>query len=935
VFGPLISRKRKGNDMRFRELSPVLTAIASLILMSFTGCATQRGIRLPDLTVIATHVDSGRVTALIANRGSVAPSIRPTTTLFIYKAGKLVRSVDAVTPAILPGQSAEVTFDFVVPHGAVFQVMVDSDNRVAESDETNNRTANQAIPGGQRLAAHGITVDPALRDKARSYRTSPLYDRKPRPVAAARFPYGQVVPFVENELMITTKSVAEAEALAARYAGKIVRKIDRPAATGRGPTYVVRVNTSSAPKDPLGPTEDGFAFSSQEGMNLLAIARHECKTGTRVSVNLLSQGSGLLEGMTVEAKGNDGLSLDYMRTGGSYDVDVARAWKALFLAGKTSSKPIVIGIVDGGFDFPRNDFFEADLDIASQTGTGGPNQGTCSGGAQCNWHGTNVAEAAAGIPDDKRGSTGPGGPIARILAVDTGGGSSDDRNDAVWTAFYSGANIINMSFHGKVPRDEHWYEGAWVNWLEDFENDTVIMNDNRRLLFASAGNDGEDVDAVNDDGDESDWYWPCENRGVICVGGWLDDPSSPDAGKVPAPQSNYGTGGGETVDIWGPWCTMVGDDPDTQGSQVLQKKCGTSFSSPMVAGVAALIWAVNPQLSNNQVWDLMNKFAIEGGPLVRRVHAFRAVREALMSTGVNTPPTVQIGIPPDSKFSQVAPTNFQAVTFDVEDGNACCNATWTINGGVVAGSGTLMQHTFGGEPLGQKTISVTITDSGGKTATASVSGTLENAPPTVKITSKPAEDMAQGLPSPFHADVMDLDVDSLGFPVSDACPGVSWTSSDGPDVIGIGCGVNLTFPLPGPRTITVSYTDSYGAQGSDSTDVIVAATPPGKIALSILIPTPGSLFSPSETIPLHWMTDGVIGIPTTHWTLKTDSGEAIDFVPTVIDGNTATFRLKDVFPSLEFSSSSGTMALSLTVTSSSNQSSDPKSVNIEQAAYIK
>jgi len=391
---------------------PIVFAVAT---------ASIRAQSLPDLTVVNTRVERGRVVAVIANRGGSAPSVRATTTLFIREAGKPPRSIDMVTPALLPGSTIELTFDAVLPPGTEFQVMVDSDRRVAESNETNNRTLNQHVPGGRRPIGRGVTVDTSLAPRRRAL--PPLQDGEPRPVGVSRFPDGSIVPFVGERASDHREGCRAADALAKRWGGKVVRKIDAPPKARSGAMFVVRVDTALAPKAVFGSKEDGFAFSSEAARNLLAIACASETTGIAVGINLIAQDQGFFEKKTVEAVATMHSRSTTCRPAACTTSTSLCAWKALFQAGKLSSKPILIGIVDGGFDFPRSDFIEEDLDPAVTVGAGGPNGTLCSGGSPCPWHGTWVSEAAAGIPDDKRGAAGPGGPVARIIAVDHGGPS--------------------------------------------------------------------------------------------------------------------------------------------------------------------------------------------------------------------------------------------------------------------------------------------------------------------------------------------------------------------------------------------------------------------------------------------------------------------------------------------------------------------------------
>jgi serine protease len=499
---------------------------------------------------------------------------------------------------------------------------------------------------------------------------------------------------------------------------------------------------------------------------------------------------------------------------------------------------------------------------------------------------------------------------------------------AIFRAHAEGARIINMSFMGKVERDSSSWDGVWLDSLEVFESDTVwLHNGAGRLLFAAAGNDSENIDATNAHG-EAFWHYPCENQGVICVGGWRDD-GSPEDGKVPDPGSNFSTGGGEVIDIWGPWCARVGDDLTTQGAEVFTRKCGTSFATPVVAGVAALIWAANPALSNDQVWDLMNKHAIQGGPLVRRVHAFRAVREALMSTGVNSKPWA--AILGNATLSQAGTTSMSVSAYDVED-ETCCAASWTLNG-QPAGSGGVFKHDFGADPLGTKAIEVVITDSGGKTATAFMTATLSNAPPTVKITDGPTTSVPQGMQTGFRAVVLD-DTLGLDLPDSGACPSLTWTSSNDPGVLGTGCEPVIAFGSPGGRTVTATATDKRGAKGTASWIVNVVTLPSSQLVASIVSPKSDFGFPFDHAIAPQAQVLQASGRVTTSWTLTSHStGNTRTIQLKEINGAQA-FTLGEVFPELRFLQAQQSYTLAVRLTTRSGQIATA-SVEIGQLTFIK
>jgi serine protease len=884
---------------------------------------------LPDLIVTSTTIADGRVSAVITNRGNGTSTIHPRTTLLIFEGSRPMREVDSPAPALRPGASATVSFDAIVPPGAQYQVMVDSDRRVDESNEGNNRTDNQIAPVRRPPVPprplRGVTVDPSLAGRIRSIVTKPSPDGQPRPVAAARFPGGQIVAFAENELLITTSNAAAVEALAARHGGKIMSRSPVPPGLRLDPTYVVRVNTAVAPSNPFGAREDGFAFSSERARNLLAIAMAENAAGAGAGINLIDEDQGFFEQKTLEGAGQDALAYDYMRTGGVFDVDVAGAWKALFQAGKTSSKPIIIGVVDRGFDVKMSNFTESDYEIANFVGTGLTDE---KGG----WHGTATAESAAGIANDGRGAAGPAGPVARIAAVGTGDNFLGSRQWGVLQAYLFGARIISMSFSGEVQRG-NWFESAWSNGLENFEKATMAYQDTGVLLFASAGNDHKDIDAVNEDGEEAAWTWPCENRGVICVGGWWEntssDPAKPDksSGKIANAGSNFASGHGETIDIWGPWTTFVGDVPGQSGKDVVLAFTGTSAATPTVAGVAALIWAANPALTNMQVWDIMNRHAIKAGA-IRRVHAYRAVREALMSTRENTPPAVQIVSPgPSASLSQAQPTEFRAAMYDVEDQDDCCLATWTIDGKLSGAT-----HSFAQDALGAKVITVTIHDKGGKSATATVTAQLVNFAPTITIANWPQGTVAQGLPIPFEARVSD-DTTVAPIPTSGSalCAAVVWTSDLDPGVLATGCTPAITFKTAGTHVVTATVTDNRGAPGSDMKTVGVVPAPTA-LEGSIIAPQEHSSFESTAAIVLSWASKNVVGTPQTHWSLTWNATGEKRAIATKVVGGVETFRIEEVFP--EITAAIDSQPLTLRLTSSSGQVSAPSFVGILQRPLI-
>jgi hypothetical protein len=156
-----------------------ITAMSIALLSLSSARVLSAQPRLPDLTVVSTRVERGKVVAVVANRGAVAPAIRATTTLFVNEPGQRPRTAEAVTPALLPRSTAELSFDTVLLPGATYQVMIDSGRAVDESDETNNRTRNETVPGGPPPRTRASPAATSCRSSRTSCCSPPPTSRPP------------------------------------------------------------------------------------------------------------------------------------------------------------------------------------------------------------------------------------------------------------------------------------------------------------------------------------------------------------------------------------------------------------------------------------------------------------------------------------------------------------------------------------------------------------------------------------------------------------------------------------------------------------------------------------------------------------------------------------------------------------------------------------
>jgi len=168
--------------------------------------------------------------------------------------------------------------------------------------------------------------------------------------------------------------------------------------------------------------------------------------------------------------------------------------------------------------------------------------------------------------------------IMIIKAVPNGDEYDKDIANAIHYAVDNGAKVVNMSFGKKISPHKAWVDEAFKY---------AAAHD--VLLVQAAGNDNQDVDAKpqfpNDtylDGTTTD--------NVIDVGasGWKQDTT------LAANFSNYGQ---NNVDVFAPGVKVTSIDMNAE----FNTADGTSFSSPITTGIAALILEYYPKLSATQV----------------------------------------------------------------------------------------------------------------------------------------------------------------------------------------------------------------------------------------------------------------------------------------------------------------------------------------------
>ena len=197
-------------------------------------------------------------------------------------------------------------------------------------------------------------------------------------------------------------------------------------------------------------------------------------------------------------------------------------------------------------------------------------------------HGTGVAGLVGAVRGNEVGIDGIAPVRIMALRAVPGGDERDkDVANAIRYAADNGARVVNMSF-GK----------AFSPQKEAVDQAVAYAVEKGVLLVHAAGNSGEDIDVADN--------FPTRTflDGTVS-GGWLEvGASGPDAKALAASFSNYGQG---AVDLFAPGAGVTSLAP---GGGV-QTANGTSFAAPVVAGVAALVMAYFPDLTAEEVRQVL------------------------------------------------------------------------------------------------------------------------------------------------------------------------------------------------------------------------------------------------------------------------------------------------------------------------------------------
>jgi serine protease len=705
--------------------------------------------------------------------------------------------------------------------------------------------------GGTPAAAHdprseplAFQVDTRLRPSVRAVEPVGRLTT-PRDTGVLAEPDGSTAELVLDEVVVHVKDPAELEAFLTRWGGSV---LDSFAPDEQGQDHLVRVDVSRAdpaslPTDLLAtePRQAGTHRASDERvLRLLALAAAEWREGREVVIDWLVEPTGIADGKVFEspdilADGQPKSVFDwsYMRAGGPMDTGVTAAWQLLQDKGKLHTAVDYL-VQDGGFTV--NDDFPFDRSIV-KADWGDSNVNGCSGGSSCPWHGTDVVLAGMGRVGNGYGTAGPAGPVVDdLIAVRNGIDYWTVLRRLEKAAEDTHPDVVNLSFTRDVNIGTSWAR-YWTDRRMDHVRDTGA------LIVASAGNDGDPVDSDT-------LFIPCESVHVMCVGG-MDTDATVD------PDSNFGLGDSTTsVEIYGPMCVRVLADPAQPAQNATRSSCGTSFASPFVGGVAALVMAADPSLSSEQVRTILNETAHVGGlgatvtGSQRRINALAAVARALGVTVAA--PSVTIDKPTAGQtFSVGSSVDLWGKAVDYRGGSL--PITWTSDR-----DGTLADQAMTVVPplsAGTHVITATATDSTGRTGTAKVTVTVTDAPPTSAISSPPANvKVVEGDPVNLVGTSLDPDTST---PVPDSQ--ATWEVKRNGAVVFTADGHEAT--LPGAKVLPGTYTAKFTAGGVAATrSFTVTAVPAGTTKPTATITKPASkltLGSPAgQPVPIAFAGTG-------------------------------------------------------------------------------
>ncbi len=355
----------------------------------------------------------------------------------------------------------------------------------------------------------------------------------------------------------------------------------------------------------------------------------------------------------------------------------------------TGSPSVSVGICDTGIRTTHEDFQLHRLEGYNAVDRLWENQGGNIGAVHP--HGTMTTGCAAANGNNGVGIAGVGWNLShRMLRVSnssSGSSSSSTLQHAARTAVENGNKVASVSYSG-VDSSSNLTTATYIRSLGG-------------LLVWAAGNDGRNLTFGNRDNDD-----------LIVVG-------ATDINDNKASFSAYG----QFVDLVAPGVSVYTTDSGSNNDYAYVS--GTSFSTPLTAGLAALIWSADPSLTPSEVEAILKSGANDlGSSGVDNTYGYGRINvngslSLVGGGGGNQPPIAVLTADPDS-----GPVGLQ-VQFDASGSSdpdgSIFSYEWDFDGDSIwDASGDLPTPTWTYNVADTYNALVRVTDNEGATATDSV-----------------------------------------------------------------------------------------------------------------------------------------------------------------------------------------------------------------------
>jgi subtilisin family serine protease len=293
-------------------------------------------------------------------------------------------------------------------------------------------------------------------------------------------------------------------------------------------------------------------------------------------------------------------------------------------------------------------------------------------------------------------------PNARIMPLKafsaTGTSRVFDIVRAIYYAVDGGARVINMSF-------------STATWSPEITHAINTATDRGVICVASAGNLGQEV-----------LVYPGAQRNVLAVG-------STNAATPPV-RSRFSNYGDSLVSLAAPGEGIITSYPGGGYAGAW----GTSFSTPMVAGAAALLLQIDPTIDFNEAALLLGKAdaMVLSGMGKGRLNLSGALKRAIDSTA----PTVTFLTPASGGVSQTV-----SVSATATDNVAVAGVTFLVDNQPISGELTAAPYAVSWNTTtvanGSHVLTASARDAAGNKSTATLGVTVSNdvTAPTVAVTS--------------------------------------------------------------------------------------------------------------------------------------------------------------------------------------------------------